>query len=76
MNEKLKFIDQYKYEMIRLNHEITSMQTNITDFSKFNFVFIIFEDAKHVILTSQFLVDLKFATLIIQCIEVESQQIV
>lgn len=76
LNKKMKIVDQYRYEMIRLNHEITIMQTNVTKFSKFNFVFIIFENAIHVNLTFQFLIDFRFATLIIQCIEIEFHQIV
>ena len=71
MGEKLKSIDQYRYEMVRLNHEITSMQANITDFPEFNSAFITFGDAKHAILASQSLVHPRPATLVAQCIGVE-----
>ena len=76
IDKRVNLIQYYREKMIRYNNDISKIQSDCIRYSAISSVFIMFNNVKNVNITIQSLIDFKSAQMIIQCIEVEPQNIV
>ena len=73
---KVDLIEHYRREMVRYNDDISKLQAGFPRYSTVGSAFIMFSNAKSANIASQSLIDPRPATMTVQCIGVEPQDIV
>ena len=75
IGKKVDLIEHYRKEMIRYNDDVSKIQADVTRYSAVSSAFIMFKNAKSANIASQSLIDPRPATMTVQCIGVEPQDI-